>query len=95
MMLVLGTNGSLPQLFPEAGEAVAHLEAMDIENGEYCVMTRASDWLGSLLLLSVSFGLAVSVFAQLVCLSVHQVFPLSRKRACLSGRATASGRLMI
>ena len=35
MMLVLETNGSLLHLFSSAVEAESHLEAIDIENGEY------------------------------------------------------------
>ena len=35
MMLVLETNGSLLHLFSSATEAESHLEAIDIENGEY------------------------------------------------------------
>ena len=35
MLLVLETNGSLLYLFSSATEAESHLEAIDIENGEY------------------------------------------------------------
>jgi hypothetical protein len=35
MMLVLETNGSLLYLFSSGAEAESHLEAIDIENGEY------------------------------------------------------------
>jgi hypothetical protein len=35
MMLVLETNGSLLYLYSSGAEAEAHLEAIDIENGEY------------------------------------------------------------
>jgi hypothetical protein len=35
MMLVLEANGSLLHLFSSATEAESHLEATDIENGEY------------------------------------------------------------
>ena len=35
MMLVLETNGGLLHLFSDAAEAESHLEAIDIENGEY------------------------------------------------------------
>ena len=35
MMLVLETNGSLLNLFSSGADAESHLEAIDIENGEY------------------------------------------------------------
>jgi hypothetical protein len=35
MMLVLETNGSLLHLYSDVAEAESHLEAIDIENGEY------------------------------------------------------------
>ena len=35
MLLVLETNGSLLHLFSSATEAESHVEAIDIENGEY------------------------------------------------------------